>query len=91
MTRPAEYIAPCFGACPDLPMTLHREVRLVKVLEPGEGPAYGRKVIVQCCRCNKFHELLRPPDEEGKRKLHDYRHEKGLGHEHRGTPSQDAP
>lgn len=79
MTRPAEYMAPCFGACPDLASTLHREVRLLKVVEPNQA----RIVEVKCLACHRVHTLQRPPDEEGKRKLHEYRHEHGLGHEHR--------
>ncbi len=76
MTRPAEFPAGC-PSCPDPAITPHREVSLVEVVKPGEGPAFGRRIIAQCGICHRYHPLLRPPDEEGWRRLRQYRKEMG--------------
>jgi hypothetical protein len=75
-TRPAEFPAQC-RSCPGLPITPHKELRLVKVVQPGGGPAFGRLVEAQCGLCHSYGPKIRPPDAEGWRRLRQYRKEKG--------------
>ncbi len=78
--RGEEFPAPCLGKCRDIPppITPHREVRLLGVVEPGEGPAFGRVIEAECGICRRVHPLLRPPDAEGWRQLREYRRQHGL-------------